>query len=299
MWCRHCQQETPALGPITTYGARCPRCNRTEHAADSSKSGADAKISSAANEASESESDEFPFVTSDVTRRHIQRSLQAAQSTAAAGAGTNTFRLDLGSLEMPVPFSSGDASFVNTKNRSAELNSNDNLNASHGGGSLPRQSVAALRQSGSRQSGKGQSRKQVTKTSSGLGQVFGWGVATCGAMLLGLGIGLIIWATYGGRTLLWGPAIATTIAGQGLMIVGLLQLLANLWSAARHTSAKLTQIHDDLRRVRRTTEEASGRQHATATGFYAELAGGATSDVLLGNLRGQLDQLSSRLRVDQ
>ncbi len=266
MWCRHCQQEAPAIGPITSYGARCPRCNRAERAPEERET--ESRMNSS--------SDALPFGSDGMARRQIQRSLQSAQSAAAAGAASNTFRFDLGTLGIPAPFSASDTSATYTT--TSESNS-----------TMPRKSITALRQS----------RKQPMKKSSGVGQVLGWGVANCGAMLLGLGIGLIIWATYGGRTLLWGPAIATTIAGQGLMIVGLLQLLANLWSAARHTSAKLTQIHDDLRRVRRTTEESAGRQHATATGFYAELSGGATSEVLLGNLRGQLDQLSARLRIDQ
>ena len=37
MWCRHCQQETPAIGLPGASGPRCSRCQRTSPAASDSQ----------------------------------------------------------------------------------------------------------------------------------------------------------------------------------------------------------------------------------------------------------------------
>lgn len=121
-------------------------------------------------------------------------------------------------------------------------------------------------------------------------------MASVGATAIGLGIGLGAWSLIGGRPELWNPALAAAIGGQGLLIVGLMQLLASLWNAARAASGKLSLMHDELRRLRRHADDAAGRNHATAAAFYADLAQNASPDQMVGNLRGQLDQLASRLR---
>jgi hypothetical protein len=73
-------------------------------------------------------------------------------------------------------------------------------------------------------------------------------------------------------------------------------LLSSLWNAARHAAGKLSLMHDELRRLRRTTEETAARNNPSAASFFADLAREAPAEMLLGNLRGQLDHLASRLR---
>ena len=259
MWCRHCQQDIPAIGPVTAYGARCSRCHRTMD-------------SPADSESAETK----PLPEADPTaRREIERQLQSAQNAIAAGKASSTLRWDTGMLDSPMPFSQ-QAESTNVNQPAIKP------------APLKRPSVQRSRQA-----------RKPNKNSFVLSQVVGWISATVGTATLGLGLGLLVWSLLQENTTLWSYGLGATVAGQSLMIVGLISLLSNLWAAARHTNAKLAQIHDDLHRVRRTTEQTAGNQHATATGFYAEMAANAEPDVLLGNLRGQLDQLSARLRFDQ
>lgn len=134
------------------------------------------------------------------------------------------------------------------------------------------------------------------KRTSRSGQVFAWIMAACGATTLGCGIGLLAWTLWGNQPELWNIALAATLAGQGLLILALLQLVAVLWSAGRGAAQRLRQVHEELRSLRRVTDTVAGRHSATASQYYAELAQNAAPDLLLGNLRGQLDALSARLR---
>ncbi len=263
MWCRHCHQETPAIGPVTEFGARCPRCNRTSDTP-----------TDPINTAGESAPDPLP-----TARREIERQLQSAQNAIAAGAASPTLRWDTGMLGSPIPFS---------QEKSPSSQSSE---------AAQQQPTATKNQPTNRKIIR--RANQPKKKSYVISQIVGWASATVGAMSLGLGIGLLVWSLIQENASLWSFGIAATITGQSLMIVGLVQLLSNLWNATRQTHTKLTQIHEDLHRVRRTAEQTAGQQHATATGFYAEMAANAEPDVLLGNLRGQLDQLSARLRFDR
>lgn len=140
--------------------------------------------------------------------------------------------------------------------------------------------------------------RQTTKRSrtGRTGQTLAWCLAALGAATLGLGLGLLGWSLSGTRPELWNAGVAATLAGQGLLIVGLVQLVAVLWNAGRGAAGRLAQMHEELRALRRSHDTAAGRHAATATQFYADLAQNAGPNVLLGNLRGQLDALSSRLR---
>lgn len=128
------------------------------------------------------------------------------------------------------------------------------------------------------------------------GQAFAWIVSATGATTLGLGIGLLLWSVWGEQPELWTAALAATLTGQGLLILGLVQLVSVLWTAGRGAAHRLAQMHEELRALRRATDTAAGRHAASATQFYADLTQNAGPEVLLGNLRGQLDALSARVR---
>lgn len=199
----------------------------------------------------------------DETRRSIYRALRSAHATISAGEAARTFRVDVAHLPL------------------AEA-----LAAPHHAPARPmRREPAAPITSG-----------PVVSSSSTRGQAFAWLLASFGAGCIGLGIGLGAWALVGGRDEFWNPAVAAALGGQGLLIIGLLQLLSSLWNAARQAAGKLSLMHDEIRRLRRTAEESAGRNNPSAAAFFADLAREAPAEVLVGNLRGQLDHLASRLR---
>lgn len=254
MWCRHCHQETPVLGPPGPAGPRCSRCQRTSPAQQAEAAQPEAEAGESPQE-------------SDDTRREIYRSLRAAHATITAGESSRTLRYDVGRTPLEEAMS--------PPHRHAQ----------------PTASPPTAKPLARPLPAPTQPTQSATRS-----QVAAWVLASLGAVGLGLGIGLGGWSLLGGRPELWNPALAAAIGGQGLLIVGLLQLLSSLWHAARQGSAKLSLMHEDLRRLRRTADEQAGRQHPSAAGFYADLARDSSPEMMLGNVRGQLDQLASRLR---
>lgn len=258
MWCRHCQQQTPALGPPSANGPRCGRCQRTSPEASSPVGHAK---SQATGLPGSNASDDVSF-DPDEARRAIYRSLRSAHATISAGEAARTLRFDTATIPL-------------TEAIDAKPTSRERL-------ASPTRIHRVV---------------EDRRPSHDRSQLAAWGLASVGAVGVGIGIGLGAWSLVGGRADLWNPALAAAIGGQGLLIIGLLQLLASIWKAARLASAKLSMMHDELRHLRRTTDESAGRSSATAAGFYADLARDAPPEMMLGNLRGQMDRLASRLRA--
>ncbi len=253
MWCRHCQQEVPAIGSSSATGHRCARCHRgaePTHAKLRADTGP-----SASTESTPQPGDAYPPISESGARRAIDRALRSAQATVSSGAATHTLRFDLAQTGLQ----------ENQSTRSV----------------APRPAV-----------------QRTPRGPSASGQFIAWTLAAVGATTLGLGLGFLAWSIMGERADLWLPGLAATLTGQGLLIVGLLQIMANLWSAGRQAAYRLGQVHDELRLLRRATEEAAGRHASSATQFYADVARNAGPEMLVGNLRSQLDQLAARLRSE-
>lgn len=127
------------------------------------------------------------------------------------------------------------------------------------------------------------------------GQLVAWLFALGGAVALGGGIGAIVWSLAGDRPDLWNPAVGLTLIGQGLLIFGLVMIVARLWRGQRYASTKLQDVHGDIAQLQRTADALSAMRAGGAPAFYAELVRGASPQMLLSNLKGQLDQLATRL----
>jgi hypothetical protein len=126
------------------------------------------------------------------------------------------------------------------------------------------------------------------------GQFMAWVTAFCGAGVLGAGLGTVSWSLSSGRTDAWNLALGLTLMGQGLLIFGLVLIAARLWRNSRYASTKLIEVHTQLGRLQHTAD-ALTTMRSGAPAFYADLVRGASPQMLLSNLKGQLDQLATRL----
>ncbi len=126
------------------------------------------------------------------------------------------------------------------------------------------------------------------------GQYVAWFVTLLGFTSLATGLGIIGWAIAHGGSEFWDHALALTLAGQGLLIFGLVLVVTRLWRSSRYASAKLQEVHAELGQLQRTADALSAMRGG-APAFYAELVRGASPQMLLTNLKGQLDQLATRL----
>lgn len=109
----------------------------------------------------------------------------------------------------------------------------------------------------------------------------------CGGVLLG-------WSITSGRQDLWNTGLPTTLGGQVALLVGLILQLDRLWHDRRRTAVKPDRSDDDLGDLK-TTMVLESSQTISGADFYAHLAGGAGPQLLLTDLKSQLDLLSAKI----
>jgi hypothetical protein len=128
-----------------------------------------------------------------------------------------------------------------------------------------------------------------------VGQFVTWMVVFAGAIALAMGIGLLAWSLAVKEMTNWNLALGLTLGGQGTMILGLVLVVSRLWRSSRSAAAKLQDVNARLVQLQNTADALTAMRSGGAPAFYAELVRGASPQVLLTNLKGQLDQLATRL----
>jgi hypothetical protein len=126
-------------------------------------------------------------------------------------------------------------------------------------------------------------------------QIVAWLIVIVGAIALAGGIGLIAWSLSTRQMLYWNLALGLALGGQGTLILGLVLVASRLWRHSRFAAGKLQEVHSQLGELQQTAEILTTMRSGGAPAFYADLVRGASPHVLLTNLKGQLDQLATRL----
>jgi hypothetical protein len=68
-----------------------------------------------------------------------------------------------------------------------------------------------------------------------------------------------------------------------------------LWSSSRQTAAVLNELDGELKNVRQATTLLSTSHSGGAQSFYLHLAEGASPQMLLADLKGQMDLLAQQM----
>lgn len=110
----------------------------------------------------------------------------------------------------------------------------------------------------------------------------------CGGVLVG-------WSVVAGRPDLWNFGLPTALLGQIALLAGLVLQLERIWSDYRETASKLERVDDQLHELKTTTTMLGTNQSSPGTSFYAHMAGGAGPQVLLADLKSQLDLLAVKI----
>lgn len=126
-------------------------------------------------------------------------------------------------------------------------------------------------------------------------QILSWFIVFVGTVALASGIGLIAWSLSEQQMMYWNLALGLALGGQGTLILGLVLVVSRLWRNSRCASSKLHQVYAQLGELQKTAEILTTMRSGGAPAFYADLVRGASPHVLLTNLKGQLDQLATRL----
>jgi hypothetical protein len=127
-------------------------------------------------------------------------------------------------------------------------------------------------------------------------QIVAWLIVTLGTLALAGGVSLIAWSISTKQMMYWDLSLGLALGGQGALILGLVLVVSRLWRHSRYAAGKLHDVHARLGQLQQTAEVLTTmRAGGGAPAFYAELARGSSPHVLLTNLKGQLDQLATRL----
>jgi hypothetical protein len=131
------------------------------------------------------------------------------------------------------------------------------------------------------------------------GAFFSWAMLSLGLMTFVCGAVLVGWSFFGGRSELWGLGLPLVLVGQAALIVGLVFQLDGLWQSNRETSRTLDELDDQLHDLRHATTLLNTAHSGGARSFYAHLAEGASPQLLLADLKGQMDLLAMRLAQER
>jgi hypothetical protein len=126
-------------------------------------------------------------------------------------------------------------------------------------------------------------------------QIAAWLIVVAGAIALTAGIGLMGWSLVERQMTYWNLAVGLALGGQGTLIFGLVLVVSRLWHNSRYASAKLQEVHARLAQLQHTADALTATRSGGTPAFYADLVRGASPQMLLSNLKGQLDQLATRL----
>jgi hypothetical protein len=137
-------------------------------------------------------------------------------------------------------------------------------------------------------------RSSAPVESGGLIAAFTWVALSLGTTAFVCGGVLLGWSVFAQRQELWSVGMPIALAGQIALLIGLVLQLDRLWHNSRKASAKLENVDKQLHELKTATTLASTVHGPSAT-FYAHLAGGASPQLLLTDLKSQLDLLAAKL----
>jgi hypothetical protein len=130
---------------------------------------------------------------------------------------------------------------------------------------------------------------------SGVGAALGWLVLSLGLMPFVCGAVLVGWSFFSGRADLWRIGVPLTLLGQTGWLAGMLLHLDGLWQNSRRNSQSLEELEARINEIQETAALMSASHSPDARSFYAHFAEGAGPNLLLADLKGQLDLLAMQI----
>jgi hypothetical protein len=119
-----------------------------------------------------------------------------------------------------------------------------------------------------------------------------WSLMSLGLMSFVCGAVLVGWSIVDDRPELWSFGLPIGAAGQVGLLLGLVLQLERVWQNSRYAVRKLDQVDSQLNNLERTTN-LLGMTHSSASqAFYAHMADQSNPQLLLADLKGQLDLLA-------
>ncbi len=93
----------------------------------------------------------------------------------------------------------------------------------------------------------------------------------------------------------WHWGMTTTIAAEGLLIVGLTWMATRLWYNSRRLNEELRGVDEQLVEIHEMAGSLSAGQLSASQNYYHHFSQVANPHMLVANLRGQIEQLAERI----
>jgi hypothetical protein len=122
-----------------------------------------------------------------------------------------------------------------------------------------------------------------------------WLALAVGLMAFACGIALLVWSNVARRDELWSLGLPTAIGGQVGLLVGLVLQLERIWQTSRYAARKLDRVEGQLHHLESTASTMNVTHGTAAQAFYTHLAENANPQILLADLKGQIDMLAAEL----
>ena len=259
MWCNRCRQDVPGVALRDGKGFCCPRCSK-----DLSSDG--------------------PVATAEMAPGPPET---AAAETPTAG-GPATSRYDAWELQQQLRHIGRvlEPDGVGRRGQSPGQGAAARLDAAHTGPSAWHMPPTGR---------PVRVDKPQPKRSHSASAVLTWIALSLGTMAFVCGGMLLLWSVAAGREELWGVGMPVALCGQIALLVGLVLQLDRLWQDSRRAADKLDDVDEQLHDLKTTTAMLSTTHSPSAGAFYAHLADGASPELLLSDLKGQLDMLAVKL----
>jgi len=126
-----------------------------------------------------------------------------------------------------------------------------------------------------------------------------WSILSLGLVAFIFGGALLAWSFVASRGDLWAWGMPLTLGGQALLLIGVVLQLDGLWHNNCQTAEALDELDEQIDSLRHSTSLLGSTHSTAAQSFYAHAAGGASPQMLLADLKGQLDILAVKLAQDK
>lgn len=264
MWCADCQQDVPAVVRAASEPLVCPRCQRAlTSLATATPSDAGVELESFDVHEVDELAPPIDWLAHEETQERL-REIDRKLSTKYRFDGASPAITGMHHPRSQVP----PATFTSTD--------------------LPLRSVT--RQAAA----EPVEARRPTKTSWTLSLLLGAGVLSfC------VGIGLLGWSAAFDLPELWQQAMTLTIGAEGLLILSLAWMATRLWRNGRKVNRQLHGVDQQLAEIEQTTNSLAGSQQPTSQHFYQHFGQVASPHMLVANLQGQVDLMSSRLASER
>lgn len=122
-----------------------------------------------------------------------------------------------------------------------------------------------------------------------------WSTLLVGVTALACGSFLMGWSMFSNRADLWSVGLPITLVGATSLFVALVVQIDRLLHDNRDTATKLDIVDNQLHKLTAATSHLGNHCHSPSDAFYSHLAGGANPQLLLTDLKSQLDLLADKI----